>query len=336
MNQTHFNIPIFIPELACPFQCIFCNQSKISGQNKIPSKQEIIDKIDSHLSTIDTQNSDVRIAFFGGSFTALPIAHQIELLSIAQEYLQNNHIKGIRISTRPDYINAENLKILKEMGVTHIELGAQSLDDDVLLQSGRGHSVEDVKNASDLILKHGFVLGLQMMIGLPGDSRELAMKTAQLISQFGASETRIYPTLVIEGTNLHSLYQKEKYVPISLEVAVKITADLVVFFQEKKIKILRMGLHSSVDLELGKSLIAGPFHPHFKELVLSEIWKRRFEEYTFDTGYKAVEIFVSPLEINFAIGFKSSNRILLQKILPKIEFKTDDSLQTLDFYVHYS
>jgi histone acetyltransferase (RNA polymerase elongator complex component) len=335
MNQSHFNIPIFIPELACPFQCIFCNQSKISGQQKIPTKQEIIEKIESHLTTIDIENCDVRIAFFGGSFTALPIDEQIDLLLLAQKYLKENKVKGIRISTRPDYIKEENLRVLKEYGVTHIELGAQSLDEEVLLKSGRGHTVEDVKIASELILKYGFVLGLQMMIGLPGDSHEKSLKTAQRIADFGATETRIYPTLIIEGTNLHSLYKKCDYQPISLEKAVEISADLFVFFHEKSIKVLRMGLHSSVDLELGKSLIAGPFHPHFKELVMSEIWKRKFMNFDFEKDRENCEIFVPPTEINFAIGFKSSNRLFLQNIFKTVDFKTDNLLQNTDFYVHY-
>jgi histone acetyltransferase (RNA polymerase elongator complex component) len=195
----HINIPIFIPELACPFQCIFCNQQKISGQEKLPTENEIRETIITHLATV-LPNTIVEIAFFGGSFTGLPLVEQERLLEIPQEFIKKGAVKGIRLSTRPDYISVEILALLKKMKVTAIELGAQSLVDKVLLKSGRGHNAQQVKFASKMILDAEFELGLQMMLGLPGDSERNAILTAQKIVQFGAHTTRIYPTLVIKDT----------------------------------------------------------------------------------------------------------------------------------------
>ncbi|MBO4806521.1 MAG: radical SAM protein, partial [Paludibacteraceae bacterium] len=169
MSVKHSNIPIFIPELACPHQCIFCNQAKISGQLQIPQPQEVPQIIETHLATMN-DGREIEVAFFGGSFTGIPLDLQEQYLAQAHAYLQQGRIHGIRLSTRPDYINGRVIELLKRYGVTTIELGAQSTNDDVLLASGRGHKSEDIRKASDLILKNGFHLGLQMMIGLPHDT----------------------------------------------------------------------------------------------------------------------------------------------------------------------
>ncbi len=200
MKQRHYNIPIFIPELACPFQCIYCNQQKISGRLKIPTEKEILKSIEDHLATIPTENSEVELAFFGGNFTGIDKSEQMRLLKLVKPYLGNGRISGIRLSTRPDYINDEILEMLKGFGVTTIELGAQSLDDKVLRLSKRGHTAKDTERAANMVLKAGFSLGLQMMIGLPGDTLESAIYTANRIVGLGADNTRIYPTLVIRDT----------------------------------------------------------------------------------------------------------------------------------------
>ena len=173
-----YNIPIFIPELACPFQCIYCDQRKITGQAHIVNEEEIISTIDSFLKTIPNTENNIQLAFFGGTFTGLSLENQKKYLQLVQPYISTKQIQGIRISTRPDYITEEILILLKEYNVTNIELGAQSLIDSVLEKVHRGHTYSDVKKASDMILKKGFVLGLQMMLGLPGDNREQSIQTA--------------------------------------------------------------------------------------------------------------------------------------------------------------
>lgn len=331
MKTKHVNIPVFIPELACPFQCVFCNQQKISGQQHIPDTKEIRNKIEEHLSSIDFQKTIVQIAFFGGSFTALPIDAQKNYLDIAYDYQKKYPLNGIRISTRPDYIQTDNLLILRDYGVQNIELGAQSLDDDVLRISGRGHSVAQVEEAMRLLKKYNFVTGLQMMIGLPGDTNEKALATANKIIELGAEETRIYPTLVIAGTVLHSMFLKNNYKVLTLEEARKITAQIYLLFTEANIKVLRVGLHPSTELESGKSLIAGPFHPKFKELVMSYIWKEKLQNIPIRSSDKILRLNVHPSQLNFAIGFESENRKLLQQNFLKVNYKPDSSLENFEF-----
>lgn len=331
MKIKHINIPVFIPELACPFQCVFCNQQKISGQKSIPNEQEINQLIQTHLSSIDFSNTKVQIAFFGGSFTALPLNEQKIYLNIAKPFLEKYPIHGVRISTRPDYISEDNLLVLKEFGVKNIELGAQSLDDEVLKKSGRGHSVSDVENAVYLLKKNNFEFGLQMMIGLPGDSEEKAISTAKKIIDSGAGETRIYPTLVIEGTQLHKMYSKKEYFPLELDDAVRISSQLYNIFEDNQVKVLRIGLHPSTELETGKSLIAGPFHPKFKELVMSYQWKQRFLNLLSNEPAESLTICTHPSQINYAIGFESGNRNMLKEKFRKVQFLQDTKLTGTQF-----
>ena len=232
MKKRHYNIPIFIPELACPFQCIYCNQQKISGRLSIPTEEEILKIIEDHLSTIPTENSEVELAFFGGNFTGIDKSEQIRLLQLVNPYLKSGRIKGIRLSTRPDYIDEEILKMLKDFGVRTIEIGAQSLDDKVLHLSKRGHTAKDTEQAAKMILEAGFSLGLQMMIGLPGDTLESAIYTANRIVELGADSTRIYPTLVIRDTVMEKMYHEERFKPLSLEEAVSWSKDLLLVFEK--------------------------------------------------------------------------------------------------------
>ena len=263
-------IPVFLPMLACPHRCVYCNQYVISGQQKLPSLEDVAALIDRNLQTI-LRDCHKRVAFFGGSFTCLPEPVQNRYLDAVQPYLQEGCVEGIQLSTRPDYIDKKILQNLKSKGVTLIELGAQSLNDDILRRSGRGHSVADVENASRLIRQYGIDLGLQMMIGLPGDTKEKALHTAEQIVAFGASCTRIYPTLVVEGTALAEDYRKGEYVPLSLEEAVDWCKELYRYFQTAGVMVMRMGLHPTKDLREGEHLLAGPFHVSFKELVLTAL-----------------------------------------------------------------
>ena len=308
--KKHSNIPIFIPELACPHQCIFCDQKTISGTHTIPQPADVKDIVEQYLETIP-KNRTVNIAFFGGTFTGLPIDLQEQYLIEAFKFIKRDRVSGIRLSTRPDYINVPVLELLKKYSVATIELGAQSTSQEVLDETGRGHTVDDIRDASNLICKHGFELGLQMMIGLPGDSYERSIQTAKDIVSLGACNTRIYPAIVVKHTALEKLYYEEKYTPLTLEEAVEWTKDIVHIFEENNISILRMGLHPSDELVIGKSLIAGPFHASFKDMVMTQIWKELIdaELQSLNSSFSdKIKITVSDRQIHYAIGYRQTNR----------------------------
>lgn len=333
MAQFHYNVPVFIPQAGCPFQCVFCNQNRISGAAASPGPEQIKAEIDKCLDTIPG-GAETQIAFFGGSFTGLPMSEQEEYLKIAADYIQKGLARSVRISTRPDYIDKPRLALLKSYGVTDIELGAQSLDDDVLRRSGRGHTAADAMRASELIRSEGFSLGLQMMIGLPGDTREKSMKTGRAIIDAGAHSTRIYPALVIRETRMERWYAQGKYKPLDLQEAVEWSAELMEMFEKAGVRTLRVGLHPSEGLLSGENLVAGPFHVSFRELVLSEIWRARLSKLSHveNTG---MSIYVRPSEINYAIGYKSCNRNRLLERFQSVLFKPDSTLTGRDFYVDY-
>ncbi len=330
MKKKHFNIPVFIPQLACPFQCIYCNQRKICGKGEAPAMNEINKIINTHLTTIPEKGVETELAFFGGNFTGLPFTEQQAYLELAKPYIDSGRITGIRLSTRPDYINAEVLELLKKHHVTVIELGAQSLKDDVLKLSKRDHTEADVETASKMILDYGFTLGLQMMIGLPGDTLEKSLYTANRIIQFGAKQTRIYPTLVIRGTKLENLFLNNKYKPLSLEEAVSWSKKLLLIFEKAGVEVIRLGLHPSEGLLSGNEMIAGPFHPSFRELVLTEIWSEILNP-ILKSGGKSIEIHVAPGQLNYAIGYDGKNRKLIQQQYKKVNFYPDDNLEDRQF-----
>lgn len=307
MAAKHRVIPIFIPQKACPFRCAYCNQFAIAGQDHILSPEEVDGIIQQHLATIP-EGSHIRIAFFGGSFTGMSIEEQNQYMDIAFPYVKNGTVDGIQLSTRPDYITPEILENLLRHGVSLIELGAQSLDDEVLQAAYRGHTLQQVQEASAMIRQHGFELGLQMMIGLPGDTKEKSMRTARLIADFGATCTRIYPTLVVPHTRLAHDYAEGRYQPLALEEAVDWCKDLYLFFQEKDITVLRMGLHPSEGLLSGSGYLAGPFHVSFKELVMSAIWHDRILELLQGKPQAEAIIKVPAGEINYAVGYGGCNR----------------------------
>ncbi len=307
-KSMHCNIPVFIPHLACNHSCIFCNQRFISGQIQVPSAVQVKKTIDLYLSTI-REGTEVEVAFFGGSFTGLDIETQNKYLQVVQPYIKEGKVKSIRLSTRPDYINEQILDNLKINNVSDIELGAQSLDDKILLFAERGHIAKDITKASSLIKNYGFNLGLQMMIGLPLDTKEKSINTAKTIVALGAKTTRIYPTLVIENTTLATLYRQGKYKPLSMEQAVEWTKEVYKVFAHTNIKILRVGLHPSKDLVSGEGYLAGPFHISFFELVLSALWKEKL--LGLNVGVRT--LYVNPKDINHIIGYKSRNKDIIKR-----------------------
>ncbi|MCK5765879.1 MAG: radical SAM protein, partial [Bacteroidales bacterium] len=193
MKTKHYTIPIFIPELACPFRCIYCDQHKITGKTHLPGPEEVKEIIEKHLASFPKRKKEVEIGFFGGNFTGIPIEEQRRYLGVAVEYLREGKVQGIRLSTRPDYINEQVIKLLKTYKVTTVELGAQSMVDEVLQASSRGHTVADTVKASEMIRAARIRLGLQMMIGLPGDKPEYDLQTASAFVELEADDARIYP-----------------------------------------------------------------------------------------------------------------------------------------------
>jgi histone acetyltransferase (RNA polymerase elongator complex component) len=333
MNKKHFNIPIFIPELACPFQCIYCDQRKISGVNRLPDDGEIIALIEKYLLTIPT-GSEIQLAFFGGNFTGIPADQQEHYLRLAEPFISSGKIGSIRISTRPDYIRDDLLHLLKQHGVQSIELGAQSLDDEVLKLSKRGHTARDTEMASKKIRDFGFSLGLQMMIGLPGDTLEKSVSTARRIVELGAADTRIYPTLVIKDTVLERMFWEKSYTPLRLEEAVMWCTAILPVFEKAGVNVLKMGLHPSEGLLTGANLVGGPFHPSFRELVESAIWNEILKPLT-DQKAKTIEILVPPDQINYATGYHGSNKKMLENYYSKVKFRSSDQLTGRSIKVHF-
>ena len=265
--MKHINVALFVPDEGCPHRCSFCNQKTISGKTKKLTVEDIDEAV-----KIASANGDSKgeIAFFGGSFTAIEKSYMVSLLERAKLYIDEGLFEGIRISTRPDCINEEILTVLKKYGVTSIELGCQSMNDEVLLLNGRGHTSDDVVKASELIKEYGFEFGVQMMTGLYGDSDETAIKTAEKLIALSPDTARIYPTVVLEGTRLSELYKAGEYKPQTVEEASELCARLIPMFTEKNIKIIRLGLHSGGNVEEG--FVAGAYHPAFKEICESKIY----------------------------------------------------------------
>ncbi len=324
----HYTIPVFMPEMACPFRCVFCNQQKISGHTKSPDFEEVTQTIRSHLKTFRPGKKRVEVGFFGGTFTGIPEEIQEGYLQAVQPFLASGQVHGIRLSTRPDYIDQEVLQRLKDYGVTTIELGAQSLDEEVLHLSRRGHTVRQVEEASALIRRFGFHLGLQMMIGLPGDTLEKTLATADKIIALGAYNTRIYPTLVIKGTVLHRWYNAEKYRPLPLPEAVLWSKHLLLKFEQAGVRVIRLGLHPSEGLLTGDELVTGPFHPSFRELVLTEIWHDLLLPLTNEkeTGSGFLELQVPAGKLNYAVGYGGKNKKWLLEHFAEVKFRENPAL----------
>ncbi|HBF2208754.1 elongator complex protein 3 [Clostridioides difficile] len=269
-------IPIFVPHKGCPHDCIFCNQKKITGVSTDVTSEDARNIIEECLETID-KDADVEIAFFGGSFTAIDVDIQKSLLSVAKEYVEKGLVKDIRMSTRPDCIDEDILSMLKEYKTSIIELGVQSLDEKVLLDSIRGHQSEIVYKSSKMIKNSGIKLGLQMMIGLPADTEEKCIFTAKKFVELKPDCVRVYPTLVVKDTGLEKLMEQNKYNPFTLEESVNIVKKVLVLFYVNNINVIRVGLQATDDIQIGKAVLAGPYHPAFRELVEADMIKDYLE-----------------------------------------------------------
>ncbi len=269
MSARESIIPIFVPHLGCPNDCVFCNQRRISGSRQPAVAEDVKEAIEKAAALLPL-GAKRQLAFYGGSFTAIPVAEQLSLLAAAKEELDRGRIDSIRLSTRPDAIDGAVLKRLRDFGVETIELGAQSMDEEVLLLSGRGHTARDVEQASRLIKDWGFRLILQMMTGLPGDTPEKSVETARRIAALKPDGVRIYPTVIVRDTALFDLWQAGRYKEHTVEDAVEICAMLLPIFEEAGIPVIRLGLNPTEELS-GGAAAGGAYHPALGELVKSRI-----------------------------------------------------------------
>lgn len=270
--MKHYNIPIFIPHLGCPYDCIYCNQRAIAAQPEIPGPDQVIATVEQYLQTIPAE-AHVEIAFFGGSFTAVDRDLQEDYLRLVQPYLRQGRVQSLRVSTRPDYIDAAALDLLAAYGVKTIELGVQSLSARVLQVAGRDYNAELVGHSCQLIQSRQIELGIQLMIGLPEDSYEQDIATTKQVIALAPQSVRIYPTLVIAGTALETMWSRGDYMPLSLDEAVATSKDMLLLFQRDNIRVIRLGLYPGEELLREGVVRAGPFHSSFGELVEQEIFK---------------------------------------------------------------
>lgn len=325
--MKHKNIPMFIPHEGCGHSCIFCSQRKITGVERSCSdiEQEVSELrslVEQSLDTIGAAQAE--IAFFGGSFTGIERGRMIALLECASGYIGKG-VSGIRLSTRPDYISNEICEILSSYGVTAVELGIQSVNDRVLELNRRGHTALAAKKACSLVKEHGFLLTCQMMVGMYGADSMDELETARAIVEMGADSTRIYPTVVFDGTALMELAKAGSYIPLDTESAVRRSADCAEIFIENHIDILRIGLHSSQNLEEAPY---GASHPALGELVMGEIYYRRICRELDLIKAKRVIVYVPTGEMSKAVGQKGINRQRLQKKYPDtaVHFSFDNEL----------
>jgi Histone acetyltransferase len=267
MSKSYYIIPIFVPHEGCPHNCVFCNQDRITGSDEVVTAETVRNTINDYLETIKNKNATIEVSFFGGTFTGIKEEKQRELLEVAKEFKDKKLIDKIRLSTRPDYIDDYILTYLKEYGVDIIELGVQSLDDEVLKKAGRGHSVRDVVMASKLIKQYKITLGHQIMPGLPGDTFEKDINTTKASIEMKPDICRIYPSLVIKDTPMEKMYERNDYIPYSLEEAVNISKVMYDMYRKNNIHVIRIGLQPTETINEGKDIVAGPFHPSFRELV---------------------------------------------------------------------
>jgi histone acetyltransferase (RNA polymerase elongator complex component) len=267
MALNRLIIPIFIPHQGCPYRCSFCDQKNISGVKAKADKELVESTIDQYLKSSDSNASSkvCEVAFYGGSFTGLPLERQSSLLSFVQPLLKEGKVQSIRVSTHPLFINEVILRSLRDFGVTTVELGIQSTDQNVLNRSGRECSWSAMDDATKMILEFGFNLGLQIMSGLPGDTEETFSKTVEDVLNWDPDFVRIYPTLVIKDTEIHEMYLSKSFVPWSLEKTISVLKEAVLKFRRRNIPIIRLGLPS--ESSMLENFVAGPYHPSIRYLI---------------------------------------------------------------------
>lgn len=338
--KKEYIIPIFVPHLGCPHQCTFCNQKEISGQTKQVTANDVKETIEYYLKNFKDDSKYVEVAFYGGSFTAIDEKKQNELLEAANEFIKQGRVNSIRLSTRPDYIDKSILKRLKKYNVKTIELGVQSTNDYILAKCQRGHTFEDVKKASKLIRLYGFTLGHQMMIGLPESTKLDEINTAKALIKLKPKIVRIYPVLVIKNTPLAKEYEQGEYIPLTVEQAVDRAKDIMQLFNNAKIEVIRIGLQNTEEItapsEESSQVIAGPYHPAFRQLVESGMWYDEIVQKIKKFNIKVMQVTIkaNPENINNIIGHKKENVLKLKEFYDvDVIVKPDENIKKGKFEI---
>lgn len=326
-KERHSSIAVFIPHMGCPNMCSFCNQRAISHTVSAPSPEEVGDMLEKACAALPEGKAE--IAFFGGSFTAIERGYMTGLLEAAYPYVKSGRVSGIRCSTRPDCIDRDVLDVLKSYGVTAIELGAQSMDNEVLALNDRGHTAEDVEAASALIKEYGFELGLQMMTGLYGSTPEKDIETARRIIAIAPQTVRIYPVVILGGTRLAELYQSEVFKPYAFDTAAEICADMLEMFEQSGIRVIKLGLHASETVEA--EMLGGFYHPAFREICEGILFRRMIEEKI--SGGKSFTVYTAPSAVSKAAGHKKCNIEYFGAKGISIKIKPDERLENRDITV---
>lgn len=332
-SPRHASIPIFVPHLGCPRQCSFCDQRAISGAARMPSPAEAAERCREGFASLPARYPVAEIAFFGGSFTAIPRGEMTALLEAVQPFRREPAFGGIRISTRPDAIDREVLALLRAYGVQAIELGAQSLYNSVLEANGRGHTAEQVAEAAKLIREEGFSLGLQMMTGLYRSTPELDWGTGLGLAAMEPDTLRIYPTVVLPGTGLAARMAAGVYRPPGLEETVALCARLLRLFEERGIRVIRLGLHAQEGL--AERALGGCFHPALGELCRSRLLLLRITEaLQQQTAETAPVVLVKPRLLSQAVGQRQQNLLALRREWPGLSIRPAEEIEE-DFLILY-
>ena len=326
--MKHYNIPIFISHFGCPNSCVFCNQKKINGRETDVTMEDLRNTIEMYLETLP-KNSKKEVAFFGGTFTGISMGLQKEYLETAYEYIKKGEIDGIRLSTRPDCINYEIVEQLKKYGVTTVELGVQSLDEEVLIATERYYPVSVVEEACKILKEYGIKLGIQLMVGLPKSTFDSDYETAKKVLEMKPDMVRIYPTLVIKNTKMEQMFYQEEYSPLSLEEAIERTKKIMALLESNGINIIRVGLQPSEDLREDGVVLGGPFHPAFKELVETEIYHNFFKKII--EKEKELNIIANEKSISKLVGIKKANKLRLKECF---NIKIDNSIEQENLIVN--
>ena len=324
-------VPIFIPNQGCPHRCIFCNQEKITGQSNAHVNRTFVRHVlDMAIKSVRFAScAERQVAFYGGSFTSLPNARMIELLEAVKPYLGAGHFQDIRVSTRPDEIDEKRLEIMKSLGVSTVELGAQSMEENVLSLSKRGHTPEHTVASFHLLKRYGFKVGIQLIPGLPGDSASVFSKTVADIVRLGPDMVRLYPALVIRGTELAKWYKEGKYRALTLREAIGICLESCTRLEDRGIPVIRMGLMSSPSLLEKGQILAGPWHTAFGFLVRSAMYQKKIEPYLPGKGrFPKIGIRLFLKDIPLIRGYKNEGlRLIEEKTGSEISYiKADDSV----------
>ena len=332
MSARECVIPVFVPHLGCPNDCVFCNQRRISGSLSPATARDVQAAIEKAAAVAPPQGGGLQLAFYGGSFTAIPAAQQEELLGAAQPYLEAGAIDSLRLSTRPDAIDGEVLARLRRYGVETVELGAQSMSDRVLELSGRGHTARDVAEASGMVKAAGFKLILQMMTGLPGSDEESDVETARRIAALRPDGVRVYPTVIVRDTALYDLWRAGKYREHSVEDAVRACARILPVFETAGIPVIRLGLNPTEELS-GGDAAGGAYHPALGELVRARIMRGEAERLL--AGAKpggSAALRVNPRLMSQAVGQHGCNREWLRERfgLRELRFIPDASVERIE------